>query len=241
MLTFVTLFTLLTLTKALPEQCLAEDAPKPFDIKAAHKLFMLYSWTILSDIIVLLAFYEYRRYTKLIHSILGSGLILTTIITSIPSLIKNGFHTKHLAHYVIGVMVYGIMGLQLLLGVAKFGLIYFNKGSSLSIYVIKIIHKYLGYGLVVLAKVQIFIFVDPERIEYSALLGWEIAVGVIFFYRMFTFPKLTATIQPASSAKKYIASLAEIQSNDKHFTIFGNYIYDLEPLRIGHPAGFKII
>lgn len=155
---------------------------------------MLYSWTILSDIIVLLAFYEYRRYTKLIHSILGFGIILTTLITSIPSLIKNGFHSKHLAHYVIGVVVYGIMGLQFLLGVSKFGLIYFNKGNSFSIYVIKIIHKYLGYGLMIVTKVQIFIYIDPERTDYSVLLGWEIAIGVIFFYRMFTFPKLTYTI-----------------------------------------------
>jgi hypothetical protein len=31
--------------------------PQTFDYKAAHKLFMLYGWTILADLIILLAFY----------------------------------------------------------------------------------------------------------------------------------------------------------------------------------------
>ncbi len=118
---------------------------------------MLYGWTILADVIVLLAFYEHRRYTKIIHTILGTGLIATTLATSIPSLIKNGINKKHYLHYMTGVIVYGVMGIQLLVGVAKFGLIYFNRGNSLTIYIIKSIHKYLGYALLILCKVQIFL------------------------------------------------------------------------------------
>lgn len=142
---------------------MSAETQATFDMKAAHKLFMLYAWTILADIMVLLAFYEYRRYTKIIHSILGIGIIVTTVVTSIPSLIKNGISQKHFQHYLTGVILYGVMGLQLLLGIIKFGLIFFNKGNSLTIYIIKIIHKYLGYALVIASKVQIFLILKPTR------------------------------------------------------------------------------
>jgi heme A synthase len=103
-----------------------KDTNKPFDIKAAHKLFMLYGWTILADLIVILAYYEYRKYTKIIHALIGTAILVTTLVTSLPSLLKNGFKTKHLTHYIIGVVIFGMMGLQLLLGVFKFMMVFFH-------------------------------------------------------------------------------------------------------------------
>ena len=91
------------------------------------------------------------------------ALIGTTLYTSLPSLIKNGINRKHHLHYLIGVIIYGVMGLQLILGVVKFGLVFFNKGNSLVIYIIKSIHKYIGYGLALLCKVQIFLILSPTR------------------------------------------------------------------------------
>ena len=124
---------------------------------------MLYGWTVLVDVAVLLAFYEYRKYTKIIHTILGIGLIATTLATSIPSLIKNGISKKRFQHYLMGVIILGVMGLQLILGIIKFGLIYFKKGNSLAIYIIKAMHRYLGYALMIVCKVQIFLILSPTR------------------------------------------------------------------------------
>ena len=124
---------------------------------------MLYGWTVLVDVAVLLAFYEYRKYTKIIHTILGIGLIATTLATSIPSLIKNGISKKRFQHYLMGVIILGVMGLQLILGIIKFGLIYFKKGNSLAIYIIKAMHRYLGYALMSVCKVQIFLILSPTR------------------------------------------------------------------------------
>lgn len=169
---------------------------------------MLYGWTVLADVMVLLAFYEYRKYTKVTHTILGIGLIATTLATSIPSLIKHGISKRRFQHYMMGVIIYGVMGLQLILGVIKFGLIYFNKGNSLAIYIIKAIHKYLGYALVIVCKVQVFLMLSSARNEYNILIGWEIVVGVIFFYRLITFPKLTSTIMPFLDVRKSITSLS---------------------------------
>ena len=43
-------------------------------MKAAHKLFMLYGWTIFADLIVILAYYEYRKYTRIIHALAGTAI-----------------------------------------------------------------------------------------------------------------------------------------------------------------------
>lgn len=154
------------------------------------------------------------------------ALIGTTLYTSLPSLIKNGINRKHHLHYLTGVVIYGVMGLQLILGVAKFGLVYFNKGNSLVIYIIKSIHKYIGYGLALLCKTQILFILSPTRSEYSILIGWEIAIIIIFFYRLLTFPKLTSAIMPDLNVGKRITKLSEVQSS-RGFIIFGNYVYDL--------------
>jgi hypothetical protein len=169
---------------------------------------MLYGWTVLVDVIVLLAFYQYRKYTKIIHTILGIGLIATTLATSIPSLIKNGISQKRFQHYLTGVIIFGVMGLQLILGVIKFALICFNKGSSFAIYIIKAIHKYLGYALVIVCKVQTFLILSSARREYLILIGCEILVGIVFFYRVLTFPRLTSTLLPDLVVRKSITSLS---------------------------------
>ena len=151
---------------------------------------MLYGWTIVADLIIILAYYEYRKYTKIIHALVATAIVVTTLVTSLPSLIKNGFKTKHLAHYIIGVVIYGMMGLQLLLGVLKFMMVFFNKGNPFALYVMKVVHKWLGYILLILCKVQVFIILAKDRPEYSYLLGWECGVALILIYRHFTFPKL---------------------------------------------------
>lgn len=76
---------------------------------------MLYGWTIVADLIIILAYYEYRKYTKIIHALVGTVIVVTTLVTSLPSLLRNGFNTKHFSHYIIGVIIYDMMALQVLL------------------------------------------------------------------------------------------------------------------------------
>ncbi len=172
---------------------------------------MLYGWTILADLIVILAYYEYRKYTKIIHALIGTAILVTTLVTSLPSLLKNGFKTKHLTHYIIGVVIYGMMGLQLLLGVFKFMMVFFHKGNPYLIYLMKKVHKWLGYILLILCKVQVFIILDKDRPEYSYLLGWEAAVALILLYRYFNFPKLEELISLNTRPPKKITNISDLK------------------------------
>jgi len=118
---------------------------------------MLYGWTILIDISVLVVHYKQNKWTSIIHGFLAFALIVTTFATSLPSLLKNGFNTKHLTHYVIGVVIWGIMFFEVILGVISLTMQWLNKGKSFSIYLMKKIHSYLGFALIILSKVQIFL------------------------------------------------------------------------------------
>lgn len=159
-------------------------------MKAAHKIFMLYGWTIVADLIIILAYYEYRKYTKIIHALVGTVIVVTTLVTSLPSLLRNGFNTKHFSHYIIGVVIYDMMALQVLLGTIKFIFLSFNKGSAFIIYIIKLMHRLVGYLLLIMCKISIFAILKSDRPEYLFLLGWECLVVMILGFRYFTFKKM---------------------------------------------------
>jgi len=114
---------------------------------------MLYGWTILADIAVLLVFYKNYKWTPYLHGFLCLTLVVTSFVTSLPSLIKKGFNTKHFAHYVIGVVIWGIMFLEIIVGSVPLILQLMNKGKSFPIYLLKKIHQYLGFALLILGKV----------------------------------------------------------------------------------------
>ena len=151
--------------------------------------------------------------------------MITTLVTSLPSLLKNGFNTKHLSHYIIGVIIYDMMALQLLLGLIKFIMVYTNKGSAFIIYVIKVTHKWLGYMLLIVCKIAIFTILGRDRIQYLLLVGWECAVVVILGYRFFTFPKLEQVIEVETDGDKKITNISELKMENKSFVIFGNLVY----------------
>ncbi len=105
----------------------------------------------------------------------------------------------------------------------------------------KKVHKWLGYILLILCKVQVFIILDKDRPEYSYLLGWEAAVALILLYRYINFPKLEELISLNTRPSKKITNISELKMENQGLVIFGNLVYDISPLKNGHPAGFKII
>jgi hypothetical protein len=161
----ITIFFFITIALAIDSMHSASPSVDyaPFTIKAAHKLFMLYGWTVFVDIAVLLIYYKNKKWTPYLHGFLCLALVVTTFATSLNFLLKNGFNTKHLAHYVIGVVIWGVMFFQVIIGAISLILQRINKTRSMPIYAIKKVHTYLGFALIILAKVQIFIFIKPTR------------------------------------------------------------------------------
>lgn len=147
----------------LAVEVLAAPIYDPFNIKGAHRLFMLYGWTVFIDIAVLLMSFKHKKWTPYLHGFLTLTLVVTTFVTSLPTLLTNRFNTKILRHYVIGVVIWGVMFSQLALGITSLVLQWLNKTKSLPVYAIKKAHNVLGLGLLILAKVQVYMYIGAER------------------------------------------------------------------------------
>jgi hypothetical protein len=77
------------------------------------------------------------------------------------------------------------------------------------------VHKYLGYALVLLAKIQNFIMLDAKHNQepiFWGLLSAEIVLFLLWSYRIVFFPTLSQKIMPQYPGKtfKMIQSVKEL-------------------------------
>jgi hypothetical protein len=114
------------------------------------------------------------------------------------------------------------------------------------IFLINVGHKYLGYGLLILCKVQVFLILNLDEEEASVFWGLIVAEAVmllawtlckVLFYR------LEETIAPKYDSETIpsIDSLAAVMKEHPIIGVFANYVYDLQPLLHSHPCGFRIV
>ena len=96
-------------------------------------------------------------------------------------------------HTIIGLAIVSIIFAQVLMGFATNILKQISWSSPLAIYSLNKAHKYTGYALVILAKIQVYLILnlDPDTNQlFWALLGTEIVLFVAFILRKITFSTL---------------------------------------------------
>jgi hypothetical protein len=214
-----------------------------------HAGFMGALWSPLANIAIFLIIYAYRKYWVWLHM---AFFVLATIITlasSFPILAYTGMipanstqKYEHYSastlrtHYILGIVCCGAVVLVSMIGSITRLLNFFNCKST-SILLLRRIHTWSGYVAVWTCKANIYVLGEDAG-------GW-IAVDVIFlilyvFWRLF-FPKLEAR----GVTPKYEEAIPKVRSvkelnPDKTYIIFANNIYDIQPLRYNHPAGYQI-
>jgi hypothetical protein len=113
------------------------------------------------------------------------------------------------------------------------------------IFLINTGHKYLGYGLLILCKVQVFLILNLDEEATSVFWGLIAAEAVMLLAWMLCkvlFYRLEETIAPKySEAIPSIDSLAAVMKEHPIIGVFANYVYDLQPLLHNHPCGFRIV
>ena len=99
-------------------------------------------------------------------------------------------------------------------------------------------HRFLGY--ITLCALKTNIYVRSKNVW----LWFGIDVGCIVLYIVvhLIFPKMEAkTIAPKyNDIKQKVKSVKELDQN-KSYVVFANNIYDIQPLRYNHPAGYQIV
>ena len=130
--------------------------------QTAHIDTMPYLWTVVIDLSVILVIYKFRAFSSYFHAIIGLFVGLTTLISSFPILIDKGIPSKEneiymQRHFIIGLICLIIILIQLLLGLLTKTLQLISRSHPYHIYFINTCHKYLGYSLLILCKIQVFL------------------------------------------------------------------------------------
>lgn len=140
-----------------------------------------------------------------------------------------------------------IILVQIILGSLSSILRYLSFPNSILIYWLNVCHKYLGYLLITLAKIQAYLMIGIEyKGEYGFIYGLvasDTFLFVLLLARKAAWPTLSAKILPHNHKNicKLVRNLSEIEIDPSNIGIFANYIYDLTPLKTFHPIGFKVI
>ncbi|CAD8069053.1 unnamed protein product [Paramecium primaurelia] len=160
-----------------------------------HVILMLLFWSFISDIGI---FYgrqlkSYPKYVR-VHGMIFLFLSIVTyffvfgMISQQQKRIQQlGYQdTKIILHFILGVVILLIMTTQIFLGLLARNNLESNNGTYL-IYKVKYIHKYFGYLLYIITKVQVIIGIS---IYDSAYIGLFIIYYVLLFLIKFTIEML---------------------------------------------------
>ena len=178
-----------------------------------------YLWTVIINFSIFFVIYKFKAFTTYIHAALGLFVGLATIITSIPILQRDGIpSTENIfykqRHYIIGVVIIILIFIQLLLGIISKGLQLIKWSHPYLIYYMNTSHKYLGYVLMVLCKIQVFLKLDlREELEstFWGLLAAEIVMFIIWILCKVFFFKMEQIALPKYEEKyKRVQSLSAI-------------------------------
>jgi len=123
-----------------------------------HHKFMPFIWSIFSDISIFMAYYKYKQYTQIIHAIGGILICVISIATSLPTFLKKGipaFDSPMRMHYIFGILLYGVMALQMILGILIRVMRYYPKSTTIILLKLNKMHKYVGLTLALLSKLQV--------------------------------------------------------------------------------------
>ena len=131
---------------------------------------MPYLWTIVMDVAILLAMNQYRVICLILHVLLTLFVVLTTLITSFPLYIMfNNLETERDKYYTnrhasIGFIILIISFIQVILGIVSIVCRLSKKAAHpYIIYFMNVFHKYLGYPLVILGKVETYLKLYPKN------------------------------------------------------------------------------
>jgi hypothetical protein len=172
--------------------------------EVSHANMMPYLWTIVINFSVFFAIYKFKAFSVYVHALIGLFVGLTTILTSLPILLTDGIPAEEddsydQRHYIIGLIVIIFLFLQMLLGILSKSLQIISWSHPYLIYFTNVFHKYLGYSLIVLCKIQVFLILnlDEELVQtFWGLAGAETAMILLWMVCKLMFFRLEETVIP---------------------------------------------
>lgn len=137
---------------------------------------MPYLWTIVIDLSIFFALYKYKAFNIYLHAIIALFVSLTTFITTLPIIIEGNYPMRH---FIIGLIAVVLTFIQVILGIITKFLQLISWSHPYPIYYINLAHKCVGYLLIALGKVPVYLMLSLNDKKTDLMIGLAAAEGVL--------------------------------------------------------------
>jgi hypothetical protein len=163
----------------------------PTSLRSYHIFLMPFLWSAVVDIAMLLPFYLHLRYAMITHITLMTLICIITFVTALDDLLKAGlsYQDKHFTHKMLGVLLLVAFALQITIGMVSRRAKSSNSHSTKAVLLLRRMHKYLGYSLVLIGKYSTVSILKPSHFAFWFVICWSIPSFAFFMYRVLAYPK----------------------------------------------------
>ena len=144
-------------------------------------------------------------------------------------------------HYILGIVCCGFVA-AVSLGGGLTKLLNICNAPSNAILWTRRIHTWSGYAAVICCKVNIYILGEDAG-GWIAIDAISVLIYIIWCYIVWPkYFKLEGRYVSPKYEKQIpgVKSLKELDQ-EKTYVVFANNVYDIQPLRYNHPAGYQIV
>jgi hypothetical protein len=162
----------------------------------------MFLWTVAINFAIFFAMYKYRKYTIFLHFVIGMGVSIITVLSSMPLLLKTTIPTTNnptRIHMIVGIAILSVICLEVLLGCLS-KILNLCKIPSVLLHYMNKVHAVLGYSLAILCKFQYYYITKHKDLVYWILLSQDILFALLVIARKLTFPSLSQKIEPDYSS-----------------------------------------
>ena len=212
-------------------------------------------WCVIFNFDVLLAQYRHSRNAMLAHSLISLLLVFGTIAFICVFLVPlHGFNVTIsefgyvvYVHAVIGLTLFGLIGTQFITGLTTRILQRTPGAHTRSLAALSRTHRVLGWVIGYVCKGNILLITEGYPLFPFIACLEGVWIIVFIFMKLKRPPKITTIALPESSSTsgvreiRHLSELRRKSQPPKDYFVFADRVYDMEPLKVSHPGGYKIL
>ena len=214
-----------------------------------HQVGITTAWSLLLSVSIISAIFRYDKIAAITHVVFGWVIFVYTFVFMLILLIPWGFNLDSsmgwvtYSHGIMGVMLFGLVAIQVGLGVVARQLQHGAKVEISKIKVLRLIHRYLGYLMYIAFNVELLIAWYGSDAFYG-FIAWDSFWILVFIFVKLFIPEMQRRITDTQTNNYIcpsIGSINDVKRATENYVIFANYVYDAKNFEKYHPGGYKVI
>ena len=214
-----------------------------------HQVGLTAVWCVLLSTSITTAIFRSDKVAAITHMIFGWIILIYSFVFVLICLAPFGFNLDNsmgwitYSHGIVGVMLFGLVVIQVGLGILSRTLQHQAKVDLKKIKVLRAIHRYLGYLMWIAYNVLLLIAWYPG----AAFVGFAVWDGfwlLIWAFLKIAIPSMQKRIidtQTVNYICPSVGSIKDVTRKTENFVIFANYVYDARNFERYHPGGYRVI